>query len=40
MEGCFGVSADLQHVDRRRELVDDLIDERIDVSHLVDEFAP
>ena len=36
VEGCFGASADVQHVDSRRELVD----ERIDVSHLVGEFAP
>ena len=40
VEGCFGTSANLQHIDSRRELVDDWVDERIDVSHLVSEFAP
>ena len=40
LEGCFGASADLQHVHSRRELVGDLVGERIDVSHLVGEFAP
>ena len=40
LEGCFGASADLQHVDSRREPVGDLVGERIDVSHLVGEFAP
>ena len=40
MEGFFGTLADLQHIDSRRELVGDRVGERIDVSHLVDEFAP
>ena len=40
VEGCFGTSTDLQHIHSRRELVGDRVDERIDVSHLVDEFAP
>ena len=40
VEGCFRTSADLQHVDSRRELVGDLVGERIDISHLVGEFAP
>ena len=40
LEGCFGTSADLQHIDSWRGLVDDRVGERIDVSHLVGEFAP
>ena len=40
VEGCFGTSADLQHIDSWRELVGDQVGERIDVSHLVGEFAP
>ena len=40
MEEFFGMLADLQHIDSRRELVDDWVSERIDVSHLVDEFVP
>ena len=40
MKGCFGASANVQHIDSQRELVSDLVDERIDVSHLVKEFAP
>ena len=40
VEGCFRTSADLQHIDSRRELVDDLVGERIDVFRLVSEFAP
>ena len=40
LEGCFGTSTDLQHVDSRQELVNDPIGDRIDVSHLIDEFAP
>ena len=40
VEGCFRMLADLQHVDSRRELVGDLVSERIDISHLVGEFAP
>ena len=36
VEGFFGMLADMQHIDSRRELVS----ERIDVSHLVGEFAP
>ena len=36
MEGCFRASADMYHVDSRRELVG----ERMDISNLVDEFAP
>ena len=39
VEGCFGALTDVQHVDSRRELVVDLVGGRIDVSHLVGEFA-
>ena len=35
VEGYFGMPANLQHIDSRRELVSDRVDERIDVSHLV-----
>ena len=40
MEGRSGVSDDVEHVDGRQRLVGDLVDERMDVSHLVGEFAP
>ena len=40
LDGCSGASAGVQHVNRRRELVDDLVGERMDIPHLVDEFAP
>ena len=40
LEGCFGASAGVQHVDHRRELVGDLVGERMDILHLVGEFAP
>ena len=40
LEGCSGASAGVQHVDHRRELVGDLVGERMDIPHLVDEFAP
>ena len=40
LEGCFGASIDVQHVDSRRELVGDLVGERMDVSILVNKFAP
>ena len=40
LEGCSGASTGVQHVDRRRELVGDLIGEGMDISHLVSEFAP
>ena len=40
VEGCFRTLADKQHIDSRRELVGDRVSERIDVSHLVGEFAP
>ena len=39
LEGCSGASAGVQHVDRRRELVGDLVGERMDIPHLVGEFA-
>ena len=40
LEGCSGASAGVQHVDRRRELISDLVGERMDIPHLVGEFAP
>ena len=40
LEGCFRASADVYHVDSRRELVGDLVGERMDVPHLVGEFTP
>ena len=40
LEGCSGASVGVQHVDRRRELVDDLVGERMDIPHLVSKFAP
>ena len=40
LEGCFEESAVVQHVDGRRRLVGDLIGERMDISNLVNEFAP
>ena len=40
LEGRSGASADVEHVDGRRRLVGDLVGERMDVSHLVGEFAP
>ena len=40
LEGCFGASADMGHVDNRQELVDDLVSGRMDISNLVGEFAP
>ena len=39
LEGCSGTSAGVQHVDCRRELIDDLVGERMDIPHLVDELA-
>ena len=40
VERFFGMLADLQHVDSRRELIGDRVGERIDVSNLVGEFVP
>ena len=40
LEGCSGASAGVQHVDRRWELIGDLVGERMDIPHLVSEFAP
>ena len=40
LEGHSRASADVEHVDSRRRLVGDLVSERMDVSHLVSEFAP
>ena len=40
VEGFFRMLADLQHVDSRRELINDRVGERIDVSNLVDGFVP
>ena len=40
LEGCSGASADVQHVDGQRRLVGDVVDERMDSSNLVGEFAP
>ena len=40
VEGCFGTSADLQHIHSRRELIDDRVGERIDVPNLVGGFVP
>ena len=40
LEGRSRASADVEHVDGQRRLVGDLVGERIDVSHLVGEFAP
>ena len=40
VEGFFGMLADLQHVDSRREFIGDRVGERIDVSNLVGEFVP
>ena len=33
-------SAGVQHVDHRRELIGDLVGDRMDIPHLADEFAP
>ena len=35
VKGCFGASANVQHVDSRRELVGDLVSERMDISNQV-----
>ena len=40
LEGCSRASAYVEHVDGQRRLVGDLVDERMDVSHLDGEFAP
>ena len=40
VEGCPRVPTDMEHVDGRRKLVGELVDERMSVSHLVGEFAP
>jgi len=40
LEGCSGASAGVQHVDRRWELIDNLVGERMDIPNLVGEFAP
>jgi len=40
LEGHSRASADVEHVDGRWRLVSDLVGERMDVSHLVSEFAP
>ena len=40
LEGCSGASVGVQHVDDRRELIGDLVGERMDIPHLVGEFAP
>ena len=40
LEGCSVVSASVQHVDHWQELVNDLFGERMDILHLVGEFAP
>ena len=40
LEGCFVVLVGVQHVDRRWELVGDLVGEGMDVPHLVRELAP
>ena len=40
LEGCSGASTGVQHVDRRRELVGDLVCERMDIPHLVGESGP
>ena len=40
LEGCSGASAGVHHVDHRRELVGDLVGEKMDILHLVGEFAP
>ena len=40
LEGCSGASAGVHHVDHRRELVGDLVSERMDILHLVGKLAP
>ena len=40
LEGCCRASTDVKHVDSRRELVGDLVGERMDISNLVRELAP
>ena len=40
VEGHPRVLANMEHVDGRRRLVDELVGERMSVSHLVGEFAP
>ena len=40
LEGCSGASANVKHVDGRRRLVGNPVSERMDISHLADEFAP
>ena len=40
LEGCSRALAGVQHVDRRRKLIGDLVGERMDIPHLVGEFAP
>jgi len=39
LEGCSGASTGVQHVDHRRELVSNLVGERMEIPHLVGEFA-
>ena len=40
LEGRSRASANVEHVDGWRRLVGDLVGERMDISHLVGEFAP
>ena len=40
LEGCSRASADVYLVDSRRELVSNLVGERMDISNLVGDFAP
>ena len=40
LEGCSEASAGVQHVDHRRELIGDLVGERMDIPHLVGKFGP
>ena len=40
LEGRSGASADVEHVDGQRRLVDDLVSERVDISNLVGKPAP
>ena len=40
LEGHSRASADVEHFDGQWRLVGDLVIERIDISHLVGEFAP
>ena len=40
LEGCSRASSGVQHADHRKELVGNLVGKRMDIPHLVGEFAP